>query len=72
MYTRIHYRDYNPKQLLLFPERLDKDIDENDPVRVVDRVIDGLKMDNFSELYNELGRNTEGDDALSQSRSSVR
>ena len=57
MITKIHYRDYNPKQLLLFPERLDKDIDGNDPVRVVDSVIDGLKMDNFSELYNELGRN---------------
>ena len=48
--------DYNPKQMLLFPERLDKDIAENDPVRIVDRVIDSLKLENFRRLYKERGR----------------
>ena len=33
MSTKIHFRDYNPKQMILFPQRLDKDIAENDPVR---------------------------------------
>jgi transposase len=56
MRTKLHFRDYNPKQMLLFPERLDKDIAENDPVRVVDAVIDGLKLDNFKKLYRERGR----------------
>ena len=56
MSTKIHYRDYNPKQLLLFPERLDKDIDENDPVRIVDKVVDNLKAVNFNELYSTRGR----------------
>ena len=56
MSTKIHFRDYNPKQMTLFPQRLDKDIAENDPVRVVNNVIDHLKLDNFKKLYKERGR----------------
>lgn len=56
MPTKIHFRDYNPKQMILFPQRLDKDIAENDPVRVVDAVIDNLRLDNFKKLYKERGR----------------
>lgn len=37
--------------MILFPQRLDKDIAENDPVRVVDTVIDNLRLDNFKKLY---------------------
>lgn len=56
MSAKIHFRDYNPKQMILFPQRLDKDIAENDPVRVVDTVIDNLRLDNFRKLYKERGR----------------
>lgn len=56
MTTKLHFRDYNPKQILLFPQRLDQDIAENDPVRLVDSVIDNLKLDNFKKLYKERGR----------------
>ncbi len=35
---------------------MDKDIDENDPVRIVDKVVDNLKAVNFSELYSTRGR----------------
>ena len=56
MSTKIHFRDYNPKQMILFPQRLDKDIAENDPVLVVDAVIDNLKLENFKKLYKERGR----------------
>lgn len=56
MSTKLHFRDYNPKQMILFPQRLDKDIADNDPVRVVDSVIDGLNLENFKKLYNERGR----------------
>lgn len=56
MSAKIHFRDYNPKQTILFPQRLDKDIAENDPVRVVDTVIDNLKLENFRKLYKERGR----------------
>lgn len=53
MSAKIHFRDYNPKQTILFPQRLDKDIAENDPVRVVDTVIDNLKLEYFRKLYKE-------------------
>ncbi len=56
MSTKLHFRDYNPKQMILFPQRLDKDIADNDPVRVVDSVIDSLNLENFKKLYNERGR----------------
>lgn len=56
MSTKLHFRDYNPKQMILFPQRLDKDIAENDPVRVVDGVINNLRLDNFKKLYKERGR----------------
>ena len=56
MSAKIHFRDYNPKQTIFFPQRLDKDIADNDPVRVVDAVIDNLKLENFRKLYKERGR----------------
>ncbi len=56
MATNLHFRDYNPKQMVLYPERMDKDIDENDAVRVVDTDVDGLKISVFSDLYSDWGR----------------
>ena len=56
MFEKLYFRDYNPKPILLFPRRLDEDIAEDDPVRVVDSVIDHLKLDNFKKLYKERGR----------------
>lgn len=43
--AKVHFRGYNPKQIILFPQRLDKDIAENDPVRIVDTIVDQLKLD---------------------------
>lgn len=54
MSENIHFRDYNPKQTILFPQRLDKDIAENAPV--IDTVIDNFKLENFRKLYKERGR----------------
>lgn len=54
--AKLHIRDYNPKQILLFPQLLDKDIAENDPVRIVDSVVDHLKLEKFRKLYNYRGR----------------
>lgn len=56
MTAKIHFRDYNPKQTILFPQRIDKDIAENDPVRVVDALVDSLRLENFRGPYNERGR----------------
>jgi len=49
--AKVHFRDYNPKQIILFPQRLDKDIAKNDPVRIVDTIVDQLKLGNFRKLY---------------------
>ena len=54
--AKVHFRDYNPKQIILFPQRLDKDIAENDPVRIVDTIVDQLKLGNFRKLYRARGR----------------
>ena len=34
--AKIHFRPYNPNQTVLFPQRIDEDIADNDPVRMVD------------------------------------
>lgn len=54
--TKVHFRKYNPKQMLLFPQRLDENIAENDPVRVVDAVIESLRLEDFKKLYRQRGR----------------
>ena len=54
--AKVHFLDYNPKQIILFPQRLDKDIAENDPVRIVDTIVDQIKLGNFRKLYQERGR----------------
>lgn len=35
----IHHIEYLQKQLVLFPSRLDENIPDNDPVRLLDQVI---------------------------------
>ena len=54
--TKLHLLSYNPKEIVLFPQRIDKDIAENDPVRIVDGIVDRLKLENFRKLYRERGR----------------
>lgn len=41
---------------MLFPQRIDEDIAENDPVRIINAVVDSLNLDNFRKLYKERGR----------------
>ena len=52
--AKVHFRDYNPKQIILFPQRLDKDIAENDPVRIVDTIVDQLKLGNFGQMKYDM------------------
>jgi transposase len=54
--AKVHFLSYTPNQLVLFPQRIDKDIAENDPVRIISGIIDGLKLDNIQKLYKEAGR----------------
>lgn len=45
-----------PNQMVLFPHRIDEDIAEDDPVRVVDAVVESLDLEDFKKLYRERGR----------------
>jgi len=56
MSTKLHFKSYTPNQTVLFPQRIDEDIAENDPVRVVDAVVESLSLESFKKLYRERGR----------------
>ena len=52
--TKIHFRPYNPNQPVLFPQRIDEDIAENDPVRMVDALVEGLNLESFRKPVHRL------------------
>ena len=54
--AKIHFRPYNPNQTVLFPQRIDEDIAENDPVRMVNALVESLNLESFRKLYKECGR----------------
>ncbi len=54
--SKTHFRPYIPNQTLLFPGRIDEDIAENDPVRVVSTLLDHLDLSGIKKLYKESGR----------------
>lgn len=56
MNTKLHFRPHINNRLVLFPQRIDEDIAENDPVRIMNAVVDSLNLDNFKKLYKERGR----------------
>ena len=56
MPAKTHFRDYAPNQTVLFPGRIDENIAANDPVHVVNTVVDNLNLDNFKKLYKATGR----------------
>ena len=51
-----HFRPYSPNQTILFPQRIDKDIAENDPVRLISSIVERLDLSSFRKLYKERGR----------------
>ncbi len=53
---RNHFRPYSPNQMVLFPQRIDKDIADDDPVRLVSVIIESLDLSSFRKLYKERGR----------------
>ena len=52
--TKIHFRLYIPNQTVLFPQRIDEDIAKNDPVRMVDALVESLNLEGFRKLYSHL------------------
>lgn len=53
---KLHFRPYISSQLVLFPQRIDENIADNDPVRIVNAVVDSLNLQEFKKLYRERGR----------------
>lgn len=54
--SKVHYRSYNPNQIILFPQRIDEDIAENNPVRIISAIIENLDLSKFHKLYHGIGR----------------
>lgn len=54
--AKIHFRSYNPNQIVLFPQRIDENIPSDDPVRILNAMVDNLDLSSFHKLYKELGR----------------
>lgn len=40
--AKLYFRPYIPNQTILFPQRIDENISENAPVRIVNAVVDHL------------------------------
>ena len=56
MSTKLHTKDYSNNDRLFFLLDPNKDIAENDPVRVVDAIVESLDLKEFKKLYSERGR----------------
>ncbi len=54
--AKVHYRNYSTRQIVLFPQRIDEDIAENDPVRIISGIVDMLDISPFHKLYKYAGR----------------
>ena len=55
MSTKLHTKIYNNNRLFLTVNP-NEDIAENDPVRIVDAVVESLDLSDFKKLYRERGR----------------
>ena len=52
----ISYISYIQNQTVLFPQRIDEDIAENDPVRILNHIVEHLDLTHVKKLYREKGR----------------
>ncbi len=56
MFTKLHTKSYSNNDRLFFLLNPNEDIAENDPVRVIDAVVESLDLKEFKKLYRERGR----------------
>ncbi len=56
MSTKLHTKSYSNNDRLFFLLNPSEDIAQNDPVRVVDAVVESLDLKDFKKLYRERGR----------------
>ena len=52
----MSFRPYNPYQTVLFPQKIDEDIAADDPVRVLDALVENLNLQHLEKLYKRRGR----------------
>lgn len=55
MSTKLHTKSYSNNDRLFFLLNLNEDIAADDPVRVVDAVVESLDLREFKKLYRERG-----------------
>ena len=55
MHTKLHTKSYNNNRLFLTIDP-NEEISQNDPVRIVDSIVEGLDLKEFKKLYRERGR----------------
>jgi len=53
--SKVVFKDYNPKENLLFPPNLSELIDEKHPVKIISEIIDGLDIKNLIKTYKPGG-----------------
>ncbi|HBV14899.1 IS1182 family transposase [Chryseobacterium carnipullorum] len=53
--SKVVFKDYNPKENLLFPPNLSELIDEKHPVKIVSDIIDGLDIKSLIKTYKPGG-----------------
>ena len=56
MSTKLHTKSYSNNDKLFFLLNPNEDIAENDPVRIVDAIVENLDLRDFKKLYRERGR----------------
>ena len=54
--AKLHFISDMSKQIVLFPQKIDEKIAENDPVRVLDAFIESIDLSCLYKLYKEEGR----------------
>mgnify|MGYP003461814789 CR=1 FL=1 len=54
--AKIQFIPDMSKEMLLFPSRIDDDIAENAPVRIIDKVLDRIDISRILNLYHPKGR----------------
>ena len=54
--AKLHFRSYDPNQIVLFPQRINENTPEDSPVRIVSKVVDKLDITAFHKLYHGIGR----------------
>ena len=55
MSTKIRFKSYNTGIISIFPVDLGEKIPQNAPVRLIDSIVDGLKLDKVIETYKDGG-----------------